>query len=119
MNENAKNLAFTATLPEMNHNEINAWHFPADVIGKFAVVFLEDELDHTRTNKRFSAVREIVESLGVVNVTVKSTRENFLTRIVQIVYLGDWVSFYMAIINEVDPTPIPLIAKLKNVLAGI
>lgn len=115
--ENAKNLAFCGELPEMNHNEINSWQHPSDSIGKFGVILLEDALDHSQTTRRFAAVKEIFTSLGIANRTVKSSRDNFLTRIIQLVYLGDWVSFYMAIVNNVDPTPIPLISKMKEILS--
>ena len=115
--ENAKNLAFGGVLPEMNHNEINSWQHPSGAIGSFGVLFLEDALDHPHTTRRFGALKEIFNSLGVVNRTVKSSRDNFLTRIMQLVYLGDWVSFYMAIVNGVDPTPIPLISKMKEILS--
>jgi len=30
------------------------------------------------------------------------------------VYLGDWVSYYLAILNGIDPTPVPDIDLLKK-----
>jgi glucose/mannose-6-phosphate isomerase len=39
-----------------------------------------------------------------------------LERIFDLVYLGDWVSYYLAILNEVDPTPVNVITNLKNEL---
>ena len=39
-----------------------------------------------------------------------------LERVFDLVYLGDWISFYLAILNKLDPSPIEKINILKNKL---
>jgi glucose/mannose-6-phosphate isomerase len=34
-----------------------------------------------------------------------------------LIYLGDWVSYYLAILNEIDPTPVKAIDYLKKRLS--
>ena len=35
-----------------------------------------------------------------------------------LIYLGDWVSAYLALDNDVDPGPIDAIAQLKSEMAA-
>ena len=52
-------------------------------------------------------------------ITLESTGESKLGRIFDLIYLGDWVSYYLAILNEVNPTPVDVISYLKNKLEKI
>ncbi len=114
--ENAKQLAFGNLLPEMNHNEINSWSYPEDLTTRFSVIFMRDPYDHPRVKIRFNALHSLIESSVKHVIEIKGDGENLLTRMFDLIYLGDWVSYFMAILNGVDPTPIPLISKLKNQL---
>ena len=116
--ENAKNAAFGNFLPEMNHNEINGWTYPAQIKETGIAVFLTDPEDNERTALRFQALRSVIEENGNEVIELTSKGEHLLTRIFDLIYLADWVSFYLAMLNKVDPTPIPLINRLKNFLAG-
>jgi glucose/mannose-6-phosphate isomerase len=49
---------------------------------------------------------------------VTSQGNTLLARTFSLIHLGDWVSYYLAVINGTDPTPVPLIEDLKKKLAG-
>lgn len=115
--ENAKNMAFGNLLPEMNHNEINSFSFPEGLAQKISMIFLTDPYDHPRVKVRFNALRSIIENNVKQVITLESDAKNLLARMFDIIYLGDWVSYYLAILNNVDPTEIPLITQLKNFLS--
>jgi glucose/mannose-6-phosphate isomerase len=114
--ENAKNLAFGGLLPEANHNDICGWIMPEDLQDRFKIIFMEDDLDNERVKLRFEALKSIYESLGKEVILVKGKGKYLLTRIFDLIYLADWTSFYLAMLNNVDPTPIPLISQLKKYL---
>jgi glucose/mannose-6-phosphate isomerase len=116
--ENAKNLAFGSILPEMNHNEINGWTFPDSLTKNFSIIYLPDEEDHPRNKMRFDALSSIIETKVNQIISIKGEGKYLLTRIFDLIYFADWVSYYLAILNNIDPTPIPYITKLKNFLAG-
>ncbi len=112
INENAKTLAWWSEIPEMNHNEIEGW--AADSKGKkFAAVFLRDR--HENTDVR-NQVRVTVEMLGkrskVHEVWAQGT--NQLSRMLYNMYIGDYVSFYMAMLKGVDPMPVHAIQEVKK-----
>lgn len=114
--ENAKNLAFHHLLPEMNHNELVGWVFPAKALGQIAVVLLRDRGDHPQVQRRFELTKEILQQKsGVVN-EVWTEGESLLARIFSVICFGDFVSFYLACLNAVDPTPVAVIDFLKEKL---
>lgn len=114
--ENAKQLAFGAYLPEMNHNEINSWSFPAGVYENFVAVMLLDKDYHPKTQKRFGATESILQDIGIEVVKLSGEGGGLLTRMFDLIYLADWTSYWLAIFNKVDPTPIPVISKLKKLM---
>lgn len=115
--ENAKHLAFGNLLPEMNHNEINGWQHPKDMLGSFAGIFLHDREDHERVRARLEITRRIIaRSAGSTHV-VESQGETLLARMFSLIHLGDWTSYYLATLNGTDPTPVPIIENLKQQLA--
>jgi glucose/mannose-6-phosphate isomerase len=114
--ENAKTLAFGNYLPEMNHNEIVGWQENSDFLRNFAVLFLLDKEDNPRIIRRQKITREILEPYRGLDIQVESEGNSRLERIFDLVYLGDWISYYLAILCKVDPSPIEKINILKNKL---
>jgi len=47
---------------------------------------------------------------------VESEGQSLLARMFSLIYLGDWTSYYLAILNGVDPTPVKVIEYLKDEL---
>lgn len=118
INENSKNLCYGSLLPEMNHNEINSFSHPQDLIQRLSVIYLKDKDDHPRISERFNALNDILEDKVNIQFSFSGKGKNFLTRMFELVYLGDWISYYLAIENKIDPTPIPVINYLKERLSN-
>ena len=118
VNENAKTPAFAATLPEMNHNEIVGWQALRDLHARCAAVFLADSGDAPRIAVRREVTARILEEEGVATHVVESRGTSRLARALSLVLFGDWVSFYLAVLAGVDPTPIAKIDRLKRALAS-
>jgi glucose/mannose-6-phosphate isomerase len=116
--ENAKHLAFRNTIPEMNHNEINSWVYPNKNIDNHYVIMLRDNIEeHERVSIRFDALQQIFDHKGIANVFVDLFAESVLEQTFGMIYLWDWVSYFLAIYNEVDPNEIPEILYLKDYLS--
>lgn len=113
VNENAKTAAFTATLPELNHNETVGWENRQ--LQKFFVYnFLRDKEEHKRIAKRFELCKEILEGAGCTVLQQAGEGEGLLARLLSLIYLGDWASFYLAVLYGTDPTPVKVIEHLKK-----
>jgi glucose/mannose-6-phosphate isomerase len=117
--ENSKALAFGNVIPEMNHNEINSWILPEDLLGRFVAIYLFDRDYNKKIKERIFAVDKILSEKIHRTIKIESLADSLLARMFDILYLGDWVSFYLALLNEEDPTPIPLIMRLKEELASL
>ena len=112
--ENANQLCFGNYFPELNHNEINGWMFPSDLLNRFVVIAMKDVDDSKELNVAISNSLDLLSENGIEVVEVVVAGNTLLERIVRLICLADWVSFYLAIMNNTNPTPIPMIMKLKE-----
>ncbi|MFQ6061410.1 MAG: bifunctional phosphoglucose/phosphomannose isomerase [Thermoplasmata archaeon] len=112
INENAKTLAWRGELPEMSHNEIEGW--AKDSKGKrFITVFLRDERENSETRNQVKATMEIMSKMSKTK-EIWGRGKTVLSRILHNLYLGDYVSFYLAVLKGVDPTPVNAIQEVKK-----
>ncbi|TAK66086.1 MAG: bifunctional phosphoglucose/phosphomannose isomerase [Bacteroidetes bacterium] len=117
--ENAKSLAFGHVLPEMNHNELVGWNVLKRHMKSMKVIFLRDKEDHRRVQVRMKIMSDIVKKYSPNVVEVWSEGSSPLARMFSLIYLGDWVSYYLALLNETDPTPVKVIDYLKGELSKV
>lgn len=115
--ENAKNLSLHHILPEMNHNEILGWECPQEGLSGVGAVFLRDQGDHPKVQRRFDLTVDIVRRRAGVVHEIWSEGSSRLARLFSIIYLADFVSLYLALLNGVDPTRIDAIDYLKRELS--
>ena len=115
--ENAKALASHHILPEMNHNELVGWKNPADFLKKAVVFILRDSSDHKRVQMRMDLTRKVVSQYAHSATELFTQGKSLLARMFSLVHLGDWISVYLAVLYQVDPTPVEAINYLKSELA--
>jgi len=118
INENAKAPAFWNVLPELNHNEICAWGQHGDVTRQIlTLVSLRHGLEHERLETRVQITTELIREAFVQVLEVEAGGQGRLAQLLDLAYLGDWMSAYLALDNDVDPGPIDAIAQLKAALS--
>ncbi len=114
MNENAKAPAFWNVFPELDHNEICGWGQHGDVTRQvFTLVELHHGLEHAQLERRVVATREMIEEAVCQVLQVPAAGEGRLAQLLDLMYVGDWTSYYVALANDVDPGPIDAITQLK------
>lgn len=114
ISENGKMLAYANVFPELNHNEIVGWGLNRDLQHKLQVVYLRDRGDHERVVHRMNVTAEILRGQTNDIIEVQSEGESLMARLFSLILLGDFVSYYLALFNKVDPTPVDNITYLKN-----
>ena len=114
--ENAKHVAFGNVLPEMNHNEINGWDHPRSAPDTLMAIFLRTQDENERVAKRFAILREVLQERIVFVEEIHAEGNTPLERMFSLIALGDWTSLYLAIIEGIDPSPVPVISTLKKKL---
>ena len=118
-NENSKAWAFYEAFSELNHNAVVGYEFPQGMAGKVYVVLLQCPSLHPRILARYKITCEILGKAGVEHGIIDSQGEDDLTQMVSLVFLGDWVSYYLAVLYQTDPTPVKMIDYLKQRLGSI
>ncbi len=116
INELAKAWAAFETLPEVDHNTLASATYPEDVLQKMMVVFLRSALEHPRNYLRSEKTQEILMTEGLGTDVFKPSGGTTLAQMWSAIQFGDYLSYYLAMAYEVDPTPIPLIQGLKDAL---
>lgn len=118
LNEYAKSPAFANSVPEMNHNELQAYGSSnAASLHDFVVVLLRDADDHERVALRLDIMKRIVEGAGSDVIEVHSQGISFLARMLTLVMLIQLTAVYTGLINDIDPGPVPVIENFKRQLA--
>ena len=119
INENSKSLAYPVAFPELNHNEIVGWEGMEELRGKIEVIILRDMGEPDRIKSRIEITKSVIGDRPSEVEEVWSQGDSILARLFSLIYLGDWVSFYLAILQGVDPTPVKPIELLKKRLAEV
>lgn len=115
--ENSKTLSSVHTLPELNHNEIVTWQSDDNKAKKYGIIWLIDSAMHERNKKRLEITRNIIGDNIAYQKTIRCSGQSFLERMFFSLYIGDWVSYWAAILKKVDPTPIDNIDTLKQCMS--
>ncbi len=114
INENSKSLAYYSVYPEMNHNEIEGWKQPSALTQQCHVIQLRDPIAPYQTQRRMDITAELIQPHTAGITQVHSGGGSLLTRLLSLVAIGDWTSFYLAILYEQNPTPVGRIEELKR-----
>ncbi len=113
INENSKQPAFWNYFPELNHNEIEGLAGRA-LLANMKVILLRSGLDHRRNQKRVEITEEFLQEHGVEYEEIWAEGRGKLRGIFSSIYLGDFISVYLALQSGVDPTPVRLIKRFKE-----
>jgi glucose/mannose-6-phosphate isomerase len=117
INENAGLPAFSAELPELDHNEIAGWLGTGE-LGPFSAVFLDDTDCHPRLRARIELTQRFIEPHAKVVRVVETVGSSALERVCSLVLFGDLLSCYLAALDGTDPTPAPPLEDLKALLSA-
>jgi glucose/mannose-6-phosphate isomerase len=112
LNENAKMLAFSSPLPEADHNEIMGWALDKSA-RRFSVVLLRDKDETPEMHRRLDATAAMFGRRARLE-QVRDEDDQLLGRMLGSLFLGDFVSLYLATLRRVDPSPMEPITELKK-----
>jgi len=118
-NENSKTWAFYETFSELNHNSVVGYEFPKEMADNIYVILLRSPSLHPRILARYQITSDILQKAKVKHEIIDSQGEDKLAQMMSLVFLGDWTSYYLAMLNQVDPTPVKMISYLKERLASM
>jgi glucose/mannose-6-phosphate isomerase len=118
VNENAKSWAVADELPEMNHNAQTGYGLPQRVVPLLHVVLLRHASVHARVAPRFEATADEMQRMGVPAEIIEVGGGSLVAQVLRAVQLGDYVSYYLGLLNGVEPSPVEALGRLKDLLAS-
>jgi len=117
VNENSKGWAFFEALPELNHNAVVGFTYPPAARDTVLVIGLGSPGEAAELDARLEVTAELLRQAGHEPRILAARGNSRLARMMHLTVLGDWFSYYLALLNGVDPTPVPPIDFLKAELA--
>lgn len=115
--ENSKMLCYNNELPELNHNEIVGWENNSNLFNHLFILWLNDQSDNQRVKYRQEITQKILNQKKVNQFVIKVAGNLFQDRFLNMIHYGDWLSYWCAIANGTDPSPVKSIIKLKKELS--
>jgi len=115
--ENAKRFAIAGAIPEMNHNEVEAWRAPA--AGAMHAVLLRDRDESAEIARRFAVLSELIASAGGDVSECWARGSGRPARLLGLAYLGAWTSYYLAVGRGTDPWPVVVLDEMKRRLRAV
>ena len=116
-NENSKAWAFFESFPELNHNAVVGYEFPPEVKERILVLMLRSPSLRPRNLLRYEVTSKLLAKAGIAHEFVEARGKSALAQVLSLVLLGDYASFYLSMLNEVDPTSTDAIDFVKQHLA--
>jgi glucose/mannose-6-phosphate isomerase len=114
LNENAKAWAFFETIPELLHNSIEAFTASPGIAERTKALLLQSDTGADQLRDRYRVVTQLLQQSGVSYRALESGVGRPLQQLLSMLLLGDYVSYYLALLNGVDPSPTPAISWSKT-----
>ncbi len=115
LNENAKNVAWVNQYSEFNHNEFIGWSSHPEQ-KPYSVVEIRSNLENDRIQKRFVISEQLLSGKRPSPEVINPEGDNLVKQLVWASNYVDFVSIYVALLNGINPTPVALVEKLKQLL---
>ena len=114
--ENSKILSFNNIIPEMNHNEIEAFTEKTKLQKNLLLIWIDDTIN-SKNKERIKITSKVLETKveNQISITIRNSN-NQLLNYLNYINLVDWISYHCAILNNVNPAIIPNIDELKKSL---
>lgn len=113
-NENSKVWAFFEEISEIHHNAVVGYELPAEIKALAKVVLLKPDGLEKRMALRYDITRELLDNELIPYRLIEAQPDVPLSQILTTILLGDYVSYYLAILENVDPSPVHLMDFVKS-----
>lgn len=119
-NENSKVIAREDIVPESNHNDIVGWSLNPEASKNFSCILFRDRnMETLNMTTRLNFLKNLFKDTTANVIEIYPTGKKNLSKIVNAICLGDFISCYLAVLRGIDPTPVDIITELKQSLNKI
>ncbi len=114
--ENSKHFASYLTLPDLNHFAMEGLANPKSNKKDLIFLFFDSELYHPRVQKRSRLTKEVIKKNGIEALSHNLTGKTKLAQAFEMLQLGSWTTYYLGMLNKVNPVKIPWVNWFKKEL---
>ena len=113
INENAKTFSEYRVIPELNHHLMEGLQFPESNGENLLFLSIHSELYVESNQKRMVLTQQVLEKNKIEYREFKLTSKTKLEQAFELLVLGSYSSFYLALLNNQNPTPNPWVDWFK------
>jgi len=113
-NENSKVVSKYEVFPELNHNEVVGWEASEALTKHFSVVIVRDRNEPAEIRRRIEATKSLALKGAKKVLEIHASGDGKLAKMFSVLHIGDFVSVYLAILQNQDPTPVKTISAIKK-----
>ena len=110
LQENSKLHVVTEDVIEACHNGIVSWERNSNM----QPILIQGYDDYFKTIERWKILKEFFNSKQIEYQEISSVNGNIISKLVNLIYLLDYSSIYLAVLSKIDPTPVKPIEFIKN-----
>ena len=115
-NENAKQIAIYYEIPELNHHLLEGMMYPKTNRQNLFFVFVRSNLYHSRNQRRIEITKKVLDGYKIKHSEVRLRGTTKLEQVFELIQFGAYVGFYLSMLNNLDPSPIPWVDYFKKEL---
>jgi len=118
-NENAKSWAFFESIPELLHNTVEAFPGWPDSGLPITALVLQPVSKSAEPSSQYGVLAELLRRHAIPHQVLQGSGDDPLAQLLSMLILGDYVSYYLSMLNEVDPSLTPSLREGKRLLSGL
>jgi glucose/mannose-6-phosphate isomerase len=115
-NENAKYFVDYKIVPEINHHLLEGLDLPKSNASSHIFVFIQSSLYDSHNQKRLLLTQQAVENKDIDTLVVELKMTNKFTQVFELITLMAYTNFYLAMLEDINPAPIPIVDWFKDQL---
>ncbi len=119
INELAKAGAGFECLPEGDHNTLAGTLNPPETITRTISLFLRAPADHPRNRQRLDLTCQAFMLEGLTTDFYDARGDTPLAQMWTALHFGDYMAYYLAMLYEIDPTPVAALENFKNAMKSV
>lgn len=118
INESSKTFSVNFHLPDLNHHLLEGLSLPKQLKNLTHFILLNSENYPQKIKDRLKITQEVLIKQGYPVTIIKPESSPMIDQALETILFFEYFSFYLAMVNNVNPGPIPWVDYFKKQLAN-